>query len=560
MQEFMKSPTEEAPHLRDLYQSFKNFNEVYNLLLNQFVVSKQYKKALYLVNVIERKFNKKNINYAITLNRKGEIFRRINRLGEALDLLNKSLVIIELQPKSLIKEKSLYNIKNNLALVYNDQNETDKAIKILNENLIKLKAKNVQSGIISSYANLGSIYKKLKKYKLAIVYYKSAKKYIKKTGLINDKYWVNRVLIKLYILNKDVTLAEKYLQLLKKNNNEKTIDSLLFEELLLTLKKIELFKKVDFIKLKKLTDKSLQVVDKTNLVKTKLNEYPYIAKAFEHLKNYKEAIRIINKRQEIFVKHIEQEKAFSYKQIKESQEIQLQQKEIKQQEKANKKLQAINHNLEQFTAMATHDLKSPLRNIIAFCNLIEDEETTKEEQKEYTSLIKTDTEKMSMLISSLLKYAKIGFNEIEMKTIDLNRLLKGVVKNLNQEIKSKNASVNIKKLPEIQGNAILLQQLFQNLINNALKYNENQKPEITIRSEETKNTIEIIDNGIGIPENKIQDIFKAFTRAHSASKYEGSGVGLATCKKIMDLHSGTIFVSSEVGKGSCFSLIFKVKH
>ena len=104
----------------------------------------------------------------------------------------------------------------------------------------------------------------------------------------------------------------------------------------------------------------------------------------------------------------------------------------------------------------------------------------------------------------------------------------------------------------------MLKQLFDNLIGNALKYNNKQTPSIKISSEIEKDSlkVKIEDNGIGIPEVKVKDVFKAFLRAHSSKEYKGSRVELATCKKIMDIHSGTISVDSEVGKGSCFVLEF----
>ena len=312
-----------------------------------------------------------------------------------------------------------------------------------------------------------------------------------------------------------------------------------------------------------LANKCYKILSDLNDSEFKIENYPFIAKAYQYTGEFEKSIKILNERFDLYTIVIENKNIESYKQIRESHEIQLQQKELEkkeqllqQKEALNNKLKQVNDELEQFTSMASHDLKSPLRTILTLCGFMKEGDLAAAEMNEYLSLIESDAVKMDNLINSLLRYSKIGYNNVEKEKIDLTDLINNVKVNLSTEIKNRNASINIENLPEIKGNKVLLEQLFQNLINNALKYNENQKPEITIRSEEIRNTIEIQDNGIGIPENKIQDVFKAFIRAHSASKYEGSGVGLATCKKIMDIHSGTISVSSEVGKGSCFSLCF----
>lgn len=229
---------------------------------------------------------------------------------------------------------------------------------------------------------------------------------------------------------------------------------------------------------------------------------------------------------------------------------------LEQKDKLNLKLRQVNDELEQFTYMASHDLKSPLRTILAICNLLKDDNLSTEDLHIYLDLIKSDALKINKLVSSLLEYSKIGFVNVEMSSLDLGPIVEKVVDHFNFDSDSKKTNITIGVLPRINGSEVLLTQLFENILSNALKYNDNEIPEIIIRTAADGNSVEIVDNGIGIPKKRIHDIFKAFIRLHSSNKYEGSGVGLATCKKIMDIHLGTISVISEEEKGSTFILTF----
>ena len=232
----------------------------------------------------------------------------------------------------------------------------------------------------------------------------------------------------------------------------------------------------------------------------------------------------------------------------------------KQREKLMVELESQNEELNNYAYLVSHDLKSPLRNIIAFSSLINEPSNSPEDLKEYTGLVVSNAKKMSELISSLLAHSKIGYAPSEMEKVSLNEILDAAKNNLLEEIKSKETLIIHEELPQVLGNEILLVQLFQNLISNAIKYNVKDvvKIEISAYQEREQTIIKVKDNGIGIPTNKISEIFKAFSRAHSASLYEGNGIGLATCDKIMKIHSGEISVESTEYEGSTFVLSFPI--
>ena len=219
-------------------------------------------------------------------------------------------------------------------------------------------------------------------------------------------------------------------------------------------------------------------------------------------------------------------------------------------------LERKNKELEQFAYIASHDLQEPLRNITALIELItlSAEEKLNDEEKEYLEFIDRSTGRMSQLIKGLLGYAKIG-TEMEMEQVDLNELINHVLEDLKLKIEETNANFELSNLPKVKAYASELRQLFQNLFTNAIKFAKpGVAPQIKIRSieEADRIVIEVKDNGVGVPIEGRDKMFTIFNRLHSRHEYEGSGIGLAHCKKIVDLHKGDIWFESEVGVGSSF--------
>ncbi len=226
-------------------------------------------------------------------------------------------------------------------------------------------------------------------------------------------------------------------------------------------------------------------------------------------------------------------------------------------------LEAKNKELEQFAYIASHDLQEPLNTISSFIGLISEDygDSFDDVGKESLAFIKDASIRMKKLIDSLLEYSRLGRNR-EYADVDLNKVIEELRKDLKTVIEETDATITVSKLPVVRGSEIELRLLLQNLIGNAIKFREaNKVPKINIASVKVTDLSEdavnywkfsVKDNGIGIPEEHKDRIFAIFQRLHSRDEYQGTGIGLAHCKKIVESHGGKIWLTSEKGKGSTF--------
>ncbi|MFK7904059.1 MAG: ATP-binding protein [Chitinophagales bacterium] len=225
----------------------------------------------------------------------------------------------------------------------------------------------------------------------------------------------------------------------------------------------------------------------------------------------------------------------------------------------NKILEAQNQELERFTYIASHDLKSPLSNIMGFSDIIE--EDLKEENYElalqHLSYIQTSSKRMSYLIEDILELSKIrNENEENRSWVNLNKIMKTIQHTMTQELQQKQAQIFYQNLPKYYCNETEFSLLFQNIIQNGLKYNDNPIPEINIWASQSNDSIllHFKDNGIGIAPQHYEQIFEYFKRLHNQTEYEGTGIGLGLCKKIVLNYGGRITVQSVLKKGSTFTI------
>lgn len=221
-----------------------------------------------------------------------------------------------------------------------------------------------------------------------------------------------------------------------------------------------------------------------------------------------------------------------------------------------KQLEQKNRELEQFAYIASHDLKEPLHTIQSLVTLLHNDyhQILGEEGSQYLSYIIKSSNRMEQLVKELLQYSRIGSMR-SLSIIDCNKLVDEVITDLDAQIKKSNAQIKVGKLPEIEGFEMEIRQLFQNLLSNAIKFRKlNITPEIEVScsKKNDENTFSIKDNGIGIDVKYFENIFVIFKRLHVREKYEGTGIGLAHCKKIVELHGGKIWVESNLDKGSNF--------
>lgn len=219
-----------------------------------------------------------------------------------------------------------------------------------------------------------------------------------------------------------------------------------------------------------------------------------------------------------------------------------------------RQLRSANTELNRFATIASHDMKAPLQIINNYTKLTKKKlDTDDPEVTQYLDFAVEGSERLMKMIDNLLKLTRIK-DISSFETVDLNKVLSIAKGNLNSYISERNALVENEMLPSVKGNESLLIQLFQNLINNGIKYNISGQPELEITFTELDSKYRIIfkDNGIGINKSEQEKVFRPFERLHNSSEYDGTGIGLAFCKKVVESHKGLIKLVSDVGKGSQF--------
>lgn len=229
---------------------------------------------------------------------------------------------------------------------------------------------------------------------------------------------------------------------------------------------------------------------------------------------------------------------------------------IKQLYQQQKLLSSKNEELKLFASTASHDMKEPLRMIGSFSGLLRKRYENKldENALEYLNIIENANQRMSLLLTDLLNYTIAGINTKAKQVISLNEVLLAVQQNLQLAIEEKGAIIEVENLPIIRAHQTDMIQLFQNLVANAIKFCVEEIPHIRIKVRELEDEWEVAigDNGIGISTEHQAKIFELLTRLHSREEYEGTGIGLAICKKIVKQYGGEIWVESELGKGTIF--------
>jgi len=223
-----------------------------------------------------------------------------------------------------------------------------------------------------------------------------------------------------------------------------------------------------------------------------------------------------------------------------------------------------NRDLEQFAYVASHDLQEPLRMVANYTQLLTERYRGKfdEQADKYLHYAADGALRMQALIQDLLKFSRVGKHQVELRPTESRAIVEQALANLQAAIQESGALVERSAIPVVMADPSQLTQVFQNLIANAIKFHGVEPPKVQIAAEKKGEQWEfaVSDNGIGIPADQQQDIFVIFRRLHGRGEYDGNGIGLAICKKIVERHGGQIWVEAQAGGGSCFKFTLPAEH
>jgi len=308
--------------------------------------------------------------------------------------------------------------------------------------------------------------------------------------------------------------------------------------------------------------KAERLVEELNFTDKKIYVYNLLEKFYVQNKDFEKAYVYSVKTRQIEAYIYDIEKNDLVFRLQEEFNVQENQRKIDFQEQLLVHQKEINASLEFFAYRASHDMREPLKNIYSFAKILQNEreQVGEEDYKEILGFIIDCSNRLLVLTKDLLEYSRLGRIVSSTKIVPLKNIIQAVKSNLSEQINEVNAILKLEEeMPMIYVHESLLIQLFQNLISNALKFrNKDIQTIIEVSFFQEKDTVTyfVKDNGIGIEENKLKRIFEPFARLHHRKAYEGSGIGLTSCQKIVEQYGGQIWAESTIEKGSSFYFTF----
>jgi signal transduction histidine kinase len=261
-------------------------------------------------------------------------------------------------------------------------------------------------------------------------------------------------------------------------------------------------------------------------------------------------IKVLNEKQDNINKHNDELKRV-VDELKKEFDMSLMREKIKEE-----KLIKNNRELQEFASIVSHDLRAPLRNINSFAQILvrRNKDKFDDKDQEYVQFILSGVKQSSQLIEDLLNYSRMDKNIGKPETLDLNDIVLQILNNNNNYLGERNVSMNIDVMPTIKAHTSLIVLIWQNLILNGVKYNESENPTIEVgwKKQNEEDIFFVKDNGIGIPPQYQEEIFRMFRRLHTSDQYEGTGIGLAFCKRVIEFYEGNIWFESVKDEGTTF--------
>ena len=231
--------------------------------------------------------------------------------------------------------------------------------------------------------------------------------------------------------------------------------------------------------------------------------------------------------------------------------------DVTERKRRERQLEESNERLEQFAYAASHDLQEPLRMISSYLQLLENRygDELDADGREFLEFAVDGADRMKAMIDGLLEYSRVESRGNPLESTDLNAVVADVRTDLQLQVEESGAEITAGDLPTVEGDEGQLRQVFQNLFENAIEYSGDEPPEIHVSAEQEGDRwrIDVRDDGVGIDADDQDRVFEVFQRLHTRDEYDGTGIGLALCKRIVERHDGSIWVDSEAGEGATFS-------
>ena len=495
----------------------------------------------------------------------GNLYKDLSNYPKAYEHYKKASESYILDKDSI----QIVNVNLNIGATYLDEEKYDLAIQILYKTLTDTKSIGFNPLIPIIYNNLASCHINLGNYDLAEKNNRLAIQYAQMNNSILDEIQANFLISETHLQKKEykkaIALASKTYDLAK-SENQLDLMSDLAKVLYSSHKSLNQFEKsLYFFESYKSYQDSLFSENRLRQPLSKDFEYKLEKQKREQILEQEKATLAYQSSLDfknlilyalgigfLFLTLL----AFiMYRMIKAKR---LAEAELENKNKVLEKYIESNIQLEQFAHIASHDLKSPLRTVGSFSSLLKRRAASKlnNEELEYLDLISNAAKLMWNLVDDLMVYSQVNSLQMNLEPNDLNDLLKEVLINLNFSINEKNAIIEVAPLPqEAMVDETKIRQVFQNLIANSLKFTTPDKtPMLKIDCKEEGDfwKFSVQDNGIGISEDYHDKIFKPYQQLHTKDKFEGTGMGLAICEKIIEKHGGTIYFESVLGEGTTF--------